>query len=187
MKRQSSHIFRFFTVWTYLGFLLVLGFTNQCKSEEKADQTSFNLLLVSSYQNAQRPRISYGNQDNATLVFSLNQAVEVKPTISNFSPTQFSVSPSLPTGLVLAPTTGIITGQATQTILSKTNYTVTASQETSRASTILQVLSGPSGVFQCSYVGQAGGCTSDSIGFTCKNSPACYATVQACVSSAFCN
>ena len=71
--------------------------------------------------------------------FSQNTAISsVSPIVSNFSPTSYSISPALPTGLTLNTSTGIISGTPT-TIQGLANYTITATAGTIVASTTIQI------------------------------------------------
>lgn len=72
-------------------------------------------------QSTTPPTIDYSQ---TSYVFNQNDSVNVCPTIVAQSPYSISVSPSLPSNLVLNSTTGCITGTA-DTITSLTNYTFT--------------------------------------------------------------
>ncbi len=71
--------------------------------------------------------ITYGS---AIYIFTIKIAVTpVSPIISEGTPTAYSINPSLPTGLSLDTSTGVISGTATN-ILIPTNHTVTATGPT---------------------------------------------------------
>ncbi|MDB6151540.1 MAG: pknD 4, partial [Chthoniobacter sp.] len=66
-----------------------------------------------------------GYQQNP-VTYGVNVAISPNsPVFSGATPTSFSISPALPAGLLLHPTTGVISGTPTA-VSAQTNYTVTA-------------------------------------------------------------
>lgn len=65
--------------------------------------------------------------DTPAIEVTVNDEIEATPTVDG-EPAAFSVSPALPSGVVIDSTTGVISG-STATILGVTTYTVTAAND----------------------------------------------------------
>jgi len=78
-----------------------------------------------------------GFEESVPKVFALQQPVSAGPTVSG-SVDKYSVSPRLPSGLELDPTTGLISGVPTETMESR-DYVVTASNSAGSTSVSLQL------------------------------------------------
>ncbi|WGK94383.1 MULTISPECIES: putative Ig domain-containing protein [Flavobacterium] len=79
------------------------------------------------------PVISYSNFN-----FLLNTSATLSPTKNGFASASYIISPSLPSGLSLNSTTGIITGSPTE-LSNSTTYTVTATNSGGSGSTTFEL------------------------------------------------
>jgi hypothetical protein len=86
-----------------------------------------------------RPRAPSGlSYTDETPVYSVGAAIATNsPSLSVGTATLYTVMPALPTGLVINPTTGEITGTPTQTIM--TSNIVTASNETGSTNVMINI------------------------------------------------
>ncbi len=93
-------------------------------------QTSISLGVVI------RKSISYKNQ---SFVFVTNKVInDSYPIIAGFTPTSFTITPELPTGLNFDTTTGAITGTPT-TDFQPTNFVVTATDSSESVNTTINI------------------------------------------------
>jgi hypothetical protein len=88
---------------------------------------------------AQTPAPTALTYDDSTAVYTQGIAIaENRPTIIGGVPTSYSATPSLPAGIVLNSTTGVVTGTPIkQTAL--TIYTITASNSAGSTTTPLSI------------------------------------------------
>jgi len=90
---------------------------------------------IDIYFHKSKPVIAYATPD----VFIKNQAITpLSPTNTGAAATGYSISPSLPSGLTINSTTGIISGTPTAPS-SATNYTVTATSAYNSGTTIVNI------------------------------------------------
>jgi hypothetical protein len=98
---------------------------------------SGNTTVTLSCPNISGPTISYSPSTN---VYTLNSAIPSLSPVTTGTPTTFSISATLPTGLNFSTTTGVISGTPTGTVASPaTAYTVTCSNAFGSASTNISV------------------------------------------------
>ena len=87
---------------------------------------------------------------NPVMCFNGDAIATNSPTVTGGAASSFSVSPSLPAGLTLSTSTGVITGTPTGAPTSRTDYTVTATNDV--GSTNLQVsikVASKTGIMDC--------------------------------------
>lgn len=101
--------------------------TNFTVTQLKPDGTSVDLTFNLTIANE-----AYKSGSN--IVVNTNSSVLLSPE-NHVSGSTYSVSPSLPTGLILDPNTGVITGTPTEP-LSTTNFTVTQTRPDGGSTTI---------------------------------------------------
>ncbi len=124
-------------VCTGLLALMVTACSNPLGSSIKIAETFRPGILVSEPVSATPiTGFSYGG---SSFVFTKNTAIAtLTPVFNSGTPTGFSVAPSLPAGLVLNPTTGVISGTPSS-ISAPSSYTVTATGGSGNASTVFSL------------------------------------------------
>ncbi len=153
---------------------------------ESSEVDSESLLLLLAVQQA-TPAVNYASGSGTA--YAVNVAIQNDtPTVTGGTAQSFAVSPSLPTGLSMDTSTGIISGTptATQSTLTTYNITVTyANNTTVNGSVRYRVSSGTSGI-TCGFQGTSGGC-STSRPYTCNNASFCYSSNAGCRADTSCN
>lgn len=170
-----------------LAFLIISLFLFNCGNddEEKKQQQNTNILLLGALaqrqQAASSPSLSYESSNLET-----GRAFTLNPNVSNISnPGTYSLASggTLPSGLTLSSTTGVISGTASSTS-SKTTYTVNTTSG-NNATFTLRVVSSLSSI-TCNSSGISSGCTS-SQPFSCTNTSICYRDYSTCKSNSSCD
>ena len=122
--------------------------TLKCFRKEKAGGGSSIDITITVYEDSRPILNSYSV--NPVMCFNGDAIATNSPTVTGGAASSFSVSPSLPAGLTLSTSTGVITGTPTGAPTSRTDYTVTATNDV--GSTNLQVsikVASKTGIMDC--------------------------------------
>ena len=197
---------------TKIFFILIFLIGNLHINCKKSNEEDFSLLILAFLASKPSPQSATPcSVSDFSLLYTsgIGTSYVQNTTIQPDSPTirksnafcestatalSYNVSPSLPTGLTLDTSTGIITGTPANTQLppSSYSYTITANISLDNGSTgsiINSIRIGVSGSalnVTCNSTGIATGCSA-SVPFTCPNSILCYSNYSSCRRDDDCN
>lgn len=173
--------------------LLALICASGCEEEKKQDDMLLNLALLQSATTRTVTTPVSVSYSWGSRTLSTDQAIPErigKPTILSGQPNSFTVSPALPAGLTLNPTTGLISGTPLNVSAAFTIHTITVrntvtnSTSSTYSISINQILNSSANI-TCNTAGIAAGCTAGAP-YSCTNSGLCYTTTTGCLASNSC-
>ncbi|MEM7181586.1 MAG: putative Ig domain-containing protein [Spirochaetota bacterium] len=164
-------------------YIVVLSlFLGNCPGSTSSSNTNLLTAFVLLNQNSNTVSFSYPSESRD--YYPTSEALSFSPTIGT-SVSSYSVSSSLPSGMSIDSSSGIISGTPSVDTSAAT-YTVTATlSDGSNLTTSVNFGTQSRTAITCSYSGTTSGCTS-AYPYTCSNSSSCYETNAGCLASAAC-
>ena len=154
-----------------------------CDSKTDNGTGAVALLAIAASQQNTSSTLTYSSESKN--YYPTGESLSFSPEISNAVVSSYSISSSLPTGVSMDVSSGIISG--TPTIATAyTSYTVTAT--TSGGGSLLTTIefgTSSKDSLTCSYGGVSVGCTT-AYPYTCTNSASCFSTSSGCQTSTSC-